>query len=243
MCVSTIHARGQGARQLSLSANRRERQALQTRLHDSCFPNGDEAARSIRGVRIQERGEIRASAGVRWTPFTATQTSEASRSAFRWEARVGPVAFIDAYEDGHGVTAVQPPGSEAVDKTVGSAIDQASLQRYLASIPLCPPILINHPSLVWTTSSPQTLRVRDREDPSGAIVYIELNQQGQPVAVRADRARMVGRDTVMTPWRGVYSGFHEWQGMMVPAGVEVFWGLEAGEFQYYRSETTSLELL
>src|SRR5262249_17839231 len=126
MRVPANHARGQGTRQLSPSAIRSDTQMLQTRLHHFCFPNGDEGARSIRGVRTQERGEIRASADARWSQFTATQTLEACRSAFRWEARVGPVAFIDAYEGGHGVTALYPPGSEAAYKTVGPPIDQAS---------------------------------------------------------------------------------------------------------------------
>jgi len=62
-------------------------------------------------------------------------------------------------------------------------------------------------------------------------------------AARTLRARMVGRELIMTPWRGTYSGFHQWQGMMLPGHVEVFWRLKAGELQYFWSEAKSLELL
>lgn len=78
--------------------------------------------------------------GTRELIFSVTGSETlALQSAFRWEARVGPVALIDAYEGGHGVTAVQPPGSEAADKTVRPEIGQASLQRYLAATSQCPP--------------------------------------------------------------------------------------------------------
>jgi hypothetical protein len=63
-----------------------------------------------------------------------------NHGAFRWEARVGPVALFDAYEGGHGVTDVNSPGSEAVDTAAGSAIDGASLQRYLVATFLRPPV-------------------------------------------------------------------------------------------------------
>jgi len=63
-----------------------------------------------------------------------------NRGAFRWEARVGPVALFDAYEGGHGVTDVNSPGSEVVEMAAGLGIDEASLQRYLASIFLRPPV-------------------------------------------------------------------------------------------------------
>ena len=65
---------------------------------------------------------------------TRQLSSSVSDSAFRWEPRVGPVALIDAYEGGHGVTDVNPPGSEAVNPALGSVSDQASLQRYPVSI-------------------------------------------------------------------------------------------------------------
>ena len=65
---------------------------------------------------------------------TRQLSSSVSHGAFRWETRVGPVAFRNAYEGGHGVTDVTPPGSEAVDTAARPAIDQASLQRYLVSI-------------------------------------------------------------------------------------------------------------
>jgi hypothetical protein len=77
------------------------------RLRSFCFPGGEEAARRIRAIRTTQRGEIRMSPEARWIPFTADEFIDATRSSFRWEARldpgkVGSPIVIDAYEDGHG---------------------------------------------------------------------------------------------------------------------------------------------
>lgn len=65
------------------------RRALLARLRAYCFPGGEEAARQVRTIKTTQRGEIRASASARWTPFTADEVIEAGRSSFRWEARIG----------------------------------------------------------------------------------------------------------------------------------------------------------
>jgi len=217
---------------------------LLARLRSFCFPGGEEAARRVGAVRTAEKGEMRMSPQARWIPFTAEQFTDARRSSFRWNARLDPgkiasPVVIDAYEEGRGRLVVKLGGVLPVRKVTGPDADKGELQRYLSSIAFCPPILLNHPSLNWTAVGPLTLRVRDREDPTGATVDIDLDDDGRPLGCRADRPRMVGKKTVLTPWSATCSEFHEWEGLRVPTRLGASWQLPEGPFVYFRAEITS----
>jgi len=214
------------------------------RLCTFCFPGGEDAARRIRSVRTAEKGEMRMSPEARWIPFTAEQFTDTTRSSFRWDARLDPgkIAFpvvTDAYEEGHGRLVVKLGGVLPVKNLTGPDADKGELQRYLSSIAFCPPILLNHPSLDWTVIGPLTLRVRDREDPTGATIDIDSDKDGRPLACRADRPAIVGKRTVLTPWSATCSEFHEWEGLRVPTRLEASWHRPEGPFLYFRAEITS----
>jgi hypothetical protein len=67
------------------------------------------------------------------------------------------------------------------------------MQRYLASAIFCPPMLLNHPTLEWNAIGPFTLRLRDRQDATGATVDLDLSDEGRPLVCRANRPRLVGK--------------------------------------------------
>jgi hypothetical protein len=222
--------------------------SLLTQLRQFCFPGGEEAARSVNGVRIAERGEMRMSPEARWIPFTAEEIIEARHSSFRWQARFSsnrltPVTVTDAYENGHGCLTVKAAGLIPLKKITGADADKGELQRYLASTVFCPPALLNHSSLEWTAVGPLTLRVEDRSDPTGATVDLEITAEGRPVTSRAERPRLVGKHSVLTPWWGNYLEFREWEGLRVASRLEVSWQLPEGPFTYFRSELTLLAVL
>ncbi len=217
---------------------------LLSRLRGFCLPTGEDAARFIRAVRTTEKGQIRMSPEARWIPFTAEQVTGSSRSSFRWEARLHPGKIIsptvtDAYEDGHGRITVKLAAIVPVKKIVGPETDRGELQRYLASIVLCPPILLNHDTLEWSASGPLTLRVHDLRD-ADASVEINISAEGRPIACRADRPRLLGKRAVSTPWCATCSEFRVWEGLCLPTRLEVSWHLPEGEFSYYLGEITSL---
>jgi hypothetical protein len=225
-----------------------ETRALLDRLSAFCLPGGEEAARTVRAVRSTQRGEIRSSPEARWMPFTAEEEIDAARSRFRWDARfargkLGWIAVTDAYAEGHGWLAVKLGGLIPVKKVTGPDADKGELQRYLASILSCPAALLNHRWLEWTAAGPGALRVRDREDPAGATVDIETGPEGRPLACRADRPRLVGKDAVLTPWSAIPHEFRECEGLRIAQRMEVLWQLPDGPFPYFRSETTELKLL
>lgn len=224
-----------------------ETRALVARLRAFCYPGGEDSARRVLAIRTMERGEMRASLKARWIPFTAEQVTETRRSSFRWEARyrgsrMGLIAVTDAYEEGRGRLVVKLGGVIPVQKVLGPEADRGELQRYLASLILCPPMVLNHGSLEWRAVGPLALRVRDRADPTGATVDVEMNEEGCPLVCRGDRPRMVGKQAELTPWSASGSEFREWEGLRVPGHLEAAWILPDGPFTYYRAEVVSFRV-
>jgi hypothetical protein len=216
--------------------------ALFERFQHFCFPQGEDAARRIRAIRMTEAGEIRAAPDARWIAFTARQTIDATQSSFCWEARlvtgkVLPVDVTDAYEQGHGRLTVRV-GRIPTQRVAGPDVDKGELQRYLASLVFCPVALVNNPSLEFSEVGPLTLRLRDR-NARFASVDLELGTDAQPSGCRAHRPRLVGSGAVLTPWQAVCGDFHERDGLKVPGELEVCWVLPDGPFACYRSRITS----
>jgi hypothetical protein len=88
-----------------------------------------------------------------------------------------------------------------------------------------------------------TLRLRDRQDSTGAIVDWDISEQGQPLACRADRPRLVGPHAVITPWSGNLSEFREWEGLRIATHLEVLWHLPEGPFTYFRGDVITFTTL
>jgi hypothetical protein len=209
-----------------------------------CCPDGEDAARRIRSIKTTQRGELRSAPGARWMPFTAEETYETRRSCFCWNARLGGgklgwVGVTDAYEEGHGRLFIKLGGVVPVKKMVGPDMDKGEIQRYLASLVTYVPTIVNHASLEWTAIALQTLRVRDLKDPTDATVELDFGDDAQPLRCRADRPRLEGKQSIVTPWFGTCSEFHEWEGFNIASRVEAGWELQEGPFVYFRSEITS----
>jgi hypothetical protein len=189
---------------------------------------------------------MRSSSQARWIPFTAEETISAIESAFCWSAhlkvlKVLPVTVVDAYQQHHGRMFAKV-GRLTTQSVAGPDADRGEVQRYLASIIYCPAMLLNHPSLEWTAGGPLCLLLRDREDPSGATVQVEISENGKPLACSADRPRLLGKHTVLKPWMALCSDFREQDGMRVASRVEVSWRM-GGWFPYFRSEITCLNVV
>ncbi len=221
---------------------------LFTKLRSFCLPGGDAQARTIRAIRTTQRGRMRSSPDAKWIPFTADETIESTRSDFRWQARIGGSRFgfvtvTDAYEEGHGRLAVKLGGIIPARNVTGPDADRGELQRYLAEIISCPAALVNHAALDWTATGPNILRVRDRNDLTGATVDFVIADDGRPLDCTAERPRTVGKQSIPTPWAGRATDFREFEGMLLPYRLAAEWRLPEGPFVYFESEVTSLEII
>ena len=219
-----------------------ETEALLARLRGFLLPEGDTAARSLKTVRIFERGEMRASAEARWMSFTSEQTIQTDCSSFRWEAKTSGIVITDAYENGHGLAMSRLAGLLTLKKAVrGPELDRGEVQRYLASLMLCPAALANHASLEWTAVGESALRVRDLADPTGASIDFDIGEHGEPGSCHTIRPRLAGKNAVDTEWLGKGDDFRLWNGMRVAHRLEVWWNIPGAPFCYYRSDVTRCE--
>ena len=213
------------------------------RLRAFLLPGGEDAARRVRCVRLKEKGEMRFGPESRWIAFTSEERIDAGQSGFVWEARfrtarVMPTIVVDAYEQGRG-RLVAKIGGVRVMESRGPDADRGELQRYLSSVAICPPMLVAHPTLVWTVVYPQMLQLRDSADSSGTTVNYEIGEDGLPICCRADRPRIVGKQAVLTPWSAAGLEFRERDGLRVATHLEAVWHLPEGGFTYFRSQVTS----
>ncbi len=217
------------------------------RLKSYHLPGGETAARAVRGIRTLQRGEFRPSPDARWSPFTAKESVDATRSGFCWTFRMagglfGSVEVTDAYEGGRGRLIVRK-GPLTLQKLTGPDVDKGELQRYLGYIGYCPAILVNHSSLDFETAGPMTLRILDRQDQTGAAIEMEIHNEGFPICVRAVRPMTVGKKVIMTPWSARGTETREVEGMRMWTSMEAAWHLKEGTFTYVRIEVTSVSVL
>ena len=229
-------------------AESHETACLLAQLKAFCLPGGEVSARGVECVRTTQTGEIRSAPNAPWVPFSAEEVTFATQSSFRWEARfkggrMGWFAVSDLYENGHGCGEISLGGALPVRRSTGPEFDKGELQRYLSSILLCPPMLLNDRSLVWSAVGPRTLRIGDRTDPTRATVDLEFDEQGHPIACHAERPRLVGKTTAPTPWSATGADFQELEGLHVPTRLEAAWCLPEGLFTSFRAHVTSFEVL
>jgi hypothetical protein len=223
-------------------------EGLLAQLKAFCLPGGEVSARGVECVRMTQSGEIRSAPNAPWVPFSAEEVTFATRSSFRWEARfkggsTGWFSVSDSYENGHGCGEISLGGVLPVRRSTGPEFDKGELQRYLSSILLCPPMLLNNRSLIWTDAGPRTLRIGDRTDPTRATVDLEFDEEGHPTACHAERPRMVGKTTVPTPWSATGAEFQERDGLRVATCLESAWHLPEGLFTSFRAHVTSFDVL
>lgn len=225
-----------------------ETNSLLTLLRAFCFAEGEESIWPIRAIVLEETGSLQMAPGARPIPFTSKQRTDCTRSSFLWKAHLNPgklssATVVDTYEDGHGWIAVKAIGLILAKTFAGRDVDLGELQRFLASVALCPATLLNHPTLEFQTLEPLTLRISDQKDALGAFVDIVLSQDGEPIECRAQRPRLAGKRSILTPWRTHGSEFRVFEGLRVPTHLEAQWDLPEGPFVYYRSEITSFRCL
>jgi hypothetical protein len=225
-----------------------ETNSLLRLLRSFCFPEGEESIRLIRAIILEETGSLQMAPGARPIPFTSEQHSDCTRSGFLWKAHLNPgklssATIVDTHEDGHGWITVKAIGLIPAKRFAGCDVDLGEMQRFLASVTLCPATLLNHPTLDFQTLEALTLRVSDQRDRLGAFVDIVLSQNGEPIECRAQRPRLVGKHSILTPWRTHGSEFRVFEGLRVPTRLEAQWDLPEGPFAYYRSEITSFRCL
>jgi hypothetical protein len=220
--------------------------SLIERVKSFSFSGGDLAVRGVSAIKTAQRGEIRSGPEARWVAFTAEEYIDATKSCFRWDARLGTglsaVRVIDAYENGQGRLVVKK-GPLKLKEFTGPEFDKGELQRYLAYLNYCPPMIENNPSLQFAELGSLTLRVSEKSDKTGASVDLDIDDTGRVIVARAIRPMAVGSRIVMTPWSAIANDFQECEGLRIPFSMEARWAVPEGVFTYIHIALTSVAVI
>jgi hypothetical protein len=149
---------------------------------------------------------------------------------------MGFITIVDAYEKGHGRFVLKLGSVLPFKKMTGPAFDRGEIQRYLANAGTCPPMLLNNPALEITEAGPNTLRLKDRNDPTQATIDLDIAEDGQPILGRAIRPKAHGNTTIDTPWSARTTTWQDWEGLRIASTVEAAWDLPEGPFPYFQAE-------
>jgi hypothetical protein len=199
-----------------------------------------------RCVGFAQSGEMQLKPG-RWLPFRATQDMLVDRVEFAWRAhfRLAPLVSLrvhDWYGDGDGALEGRLWGRIPVLGARGPEVARGEAMRYLAELAWVPQAMIANRELDWRTVDDATVEVATGIGGSLVSVLLHFDAAGDIGAASADaRPRMVGKDTVETPFRGVFGEYREFGGVRLPTTAEVSWLLPDGPFTYFRVRVTGLQ--
>ena len=199
------------------------------------------AAGGISSTLLHQEGEIRLAPDKPWIKFSAEQTIDATKTAFRWHARFKMAPLLtgvveDAFEDGKGRLDAKIWGVIPVAHARGLDVDRGEAQRYLAELPWCPAAIAENPELHFAQRDEHTVRVWVLDETWW--VDLQLDADGD-IRVASTTTRL--RDGVAQPWAGRFDDYRDFGGVRAPSKAEVWWDGPDGRFTYWRAEITSIE--
>lgn len=184
----------------------------------------------------------------RWLPFAAEQEMALDRIEFTWAARfrIAPLIWLrvrDWYREGDGGLDGRLFGRFPIVRAGGVEVARGEAMRYLAELAWAPHAMSSNRALEWREIDAATIEVATLVGDVRVAVMLHFDSQGDITAASADaRARMVGKQSVPTPFRGSYGDYRVVNSVRLPTSAEVAWLLPEGPFTYFRARLTDLVL-
>jgi hypothetical protein len=210
--------------------------------------NASADATNRQRVRLTQVGEMQLKPG-RWLPFHADQEIAVDRVEFVWTATFRPLPFVwlrvrDWYRAGGAGLDGRLWGLLRVVHASGPQIALGEAIRYLVELPLAPQAMAINTALKWRTVDESTVEVATLVAGERVVALLHFDASGDIGAASAEaRPRMVGKQVVDTPFRGVYSEYREFDGIRLPTTAEVSWLLPDGPFTYFRGRVTGWSVI
>jgi hypothetical protein len=195
-------------------------------------------------VEIGQLGAMWQSPGGRAMKFSARQIIASHQPGFIWRAVMDPLRSVlvaDWLDSGHGGLEAKLLGAVPLaTPAAGPDLDQGEILRYLAELPWNPDAMIANAALSWTVVDALTIKVAAGEGPARGEVTFSLDENGL-IAGMSAAARLYaqGSKSELRPWHGRFWDYQRADGYLVPFQGEVAWGLDEGEFVYWRGKLTS----
>lgn len=199
----------------------------------------------VRRATLMQQGVMRAGAHASWSPFSAHENFILSPPGYQWHAvmkiaRFIPISIFDGYCDGVGISRAAIAGFIPIGGQADTPeINAASLLRYLAEAAWVPPALLPQSGVKWSAADSSSAQASLTDRDTTVTLTAEIDTDGAIRAVYGKRYRAINRGAVLTPWRGLFSNYKSFDGMMVPTAAEVSWELGGRWTPVWRGVVTS----
>lgn len=183
----------------------------------------------------------------RWKSFTSTQRVVGNRPGFVWNARIMlfpgvPGRVHDAYVAGEGLLRPSILGLIPLGTSEGAGeIARGELMRWLAESVWYPTVLLPGQGISWLPVDDRSALATLIEGPITLTMLFRFAEDGLVSGIRVEaRGALVGGESVMLPWEGLFRDYRPQDGMMVPFHGEVAWITPQGARPYFRGTVTRL---
>ncbi len=203
----------------------------------------------VSDVRVRHTGTFNMGEGTKddWKPFTSDQLVVARRPGFDWNGRVAvmpglPVRVHDAYVAGEGILHASVLGLFSVVGMRGTGdVAEGELMRFFAETAWYPTTLLPSQGVRWEAVDDHSAYATLVEGDHTITMLFTFDERGLIDTVHAkSRGRVVGDETVPTPWQGRLWNYEERDGMRVPLDGEVAWLPPEGAKPYWRGHITKI---
>lgn len=198
----------------------------------------------VQEVKLKQKGQMQLYPKEKWMNFKANQTFNLIDHSFIWKAKIFPVKAIDKFKEASGSMTIKFLGiiriSKADEKT---EITQGSALRYLGEMIWTPSGFLSK-NITWEEISFLELKATltiGEESYSGIFTF---NEMGAIIRFEAERYFDDNGNFKLEHWTCNCYNYKEFYGFSIPAGVDVTWNLEEGDYTYFKlDDLTSYELI
>ncbi len=207
--------------------------------------SGFDGQNYVGAVKLKQKGELRTAIGKPWLPMEANQLFVTAQPGFVWDAkiRMAPGIYLngmDKYSDGKGSMLIKLMSIANLVDAKGPEIDQGTLLRYLAETAWFPTAAISE-YIEWSPIDEKSAMAKMAYGGIEAVGIFEFNEKGQVVAFSAKRFMDKDGEYFLEDWRVVLDGHENIGGFIVPTRVKVIWGMDEGDFEWFRCKVTEIE--
>lgn len=199
----------------------------------------------ISTVHLKQKGLMRTKQDQPWMPVGAEQYFNVEEPGFVWQAKIKPAPLLhlagrDKYYQGRGHMLIKFMSLFKVVDASGPELDQGALLRYMAEMMWFPTAALSG-YLKWEGIDADSARVTMSYQGRTASGVFYFNEAGDLAGFSAKRYMEQSGQFSLQDWSGVVKEYQEFNGIRLPAKVNVIWRLRAGDFEWFQCEITEIE--
>jgi len=198
----------------------------------------------VRRVYLRQQGRVRLGSEQAWIPLHAQQWYSVRPPGFVWDGtmRVAgiPVGRArDMYQGGHGAMLVKVASLITVADAKGEEMDQGSMMRYLSEMMWFPTAFLQD-NISFEAIDATSARVTLADQGKTASGTLFFDSAGRLTNFVARRYAITGGRGDLRTWSAPITGYGEFEGLRLPAGVKAVWKLAGGDLEDINVTLTQL---